>query len=1365
MKKILSLVCLLMLAMTSAWADEATFDLSKSPGTSTPEGFFTHEAASAAGKWNWNGKFKNAEYDGITFSQGLKMEGATAIDFTTEAVSKVTIVQSTNSANTIKFDGTELAVADAAAGTGCRIYTVENVAAGKHTIARGSGESGLFYVKVEWTSTKTVTFQNTAGWDKVYVWAWNDTENFTGGAWPGQELTPNGDGTFTWSTLGNPTMIIFNNGGSDKTADLEFKDGGVYNINGRVITLNDYSATFTTDGMTEVWAYAWNGDDKPLGEWPGTQMTASGEGQFSIAIKAEEAPKYIIFHNNAGQQTDDLDFENGKAYVYNLNDYTATFTTDAAWDKVYAYAWSGDTKFFGDFPGQELTATEGVYTLAFKAFKAPESILFNSGTDAGKTPDMGFTSGRKYVWNTTLNPLFKLEASDATIHAGTTVEVKDKEDKVVATLTYGVEGGADFAAPVVRDNEEVAGFTAYTAGNGENGSATGGTVYTIKPVYDGTITVGVWLNAGKPFFIQEGDNALEGFNGIKKDYGSSTSFTFDVKANSVYKVYCTGSKLGFYGFDYTYAAPAQPETKTYYVVGNDETVFGEAWNPGFEGNKMTANQDGSYTWTSAEVNFSKNEGVQFKITDGTWDENYGLNGEANGDNILAKPTVDGANTLTITFNPTTDPKTISYEFAKEATLNTYTAKFENNGNWAEVYAYTYSKDEGGNVTAQELGTWPGKKIEPQEGNYVVDIQAAAAPQYIIFNNGVEGEGAVQTEDLVFEDGKTYKYEAPAPIGENDIVISPAEGDIAAALAAAKEGKETVGNITINLKEGASYTIGSSLVVPNSLTINGNGAKIDASAVSDALIQYSALAVPSATRRAPETPVEGYTYIDEISIKNITITGIKGSIYWDGNTKVCIENFAIENAVLGLASESASLKDNTLVSFQGGCAKDFTIKNSTIYGNAVAKYFNKANNAADFVKAGYNEAKLTYENNTFYNLLNSDGQWGNNLRYNNNKAKVFAAINNNIWVDCGNGQIMRRLLNTNFKDLMSGSTMANNLFQSNGAVVDQANYGNASDINGIIAFTDAANGDFSGVMTVTDGSVMLQKIGDLRWFVMYNYPDEPLANPEKLYIIGDITPNGWAKTGLAEMNFDETTQTFTYEFETTLSRACFAIADVAEFTDWADFNFYHRYAYEQQGGDQKAKFNEATQLTKTKGEGTIELSAGKYTISISKADGKMTITEEVPEPVVISSMAIVGELTGGWPDGEDWSMAKAMTQDAENSAIWTLTVNDVEVEAKTYYYKATANGKWGDYELPSQGNNEFTFGTEECPAGKYNLTFVANTEQNTLTLTAERVSNPDGISSVKTVDLNDAPVFNLNGQRVNKAQKGLFIVGGKKVVIK
>ena len=327
----------------------------------------------------------------------------------------------------------------------------------------------------------------------------------------------------------------------------------------------------------------------------------------------------------------------------------------------------------------------------------------------------------------------------------------------------------------------------------------------------------------------------------------------------------------------------------------------------------------------------------------------------------------------------------------------------------------------------------------------------------------------------------------------DIEISPAEGDIAAALATASAGK-LVKDIKINLTKDVTYTISAPIVAPNSLVINGNGATIDASAVSGPLFQHGATAV-AAPRRAPVTPVEGYTYIDDVSIENVTITGIKGSIYWDGNQKTCIEDFTIDNAVLVLATESSSLKDNTIISFQGGCAKDFTVKKSTIYGNGVAKYFNKANNGADFVKAGYEEAKLTYENNTFYNVLNSDGQWGNNLRYNNNKAKVVAAINNNIWSDCGNGQIMRRLLNTNFKDLNAASTMANNIFNANGAVVDQANYGNGSDLAGIVTFEDAAAGKFGGNVELPYGvEKPAAQPGDARWTLTYtNAPQKFTVN--------------------------------------------------------------------------------------------------------------------------------------------------------------------------------------------------------------------------------------------------------------------------------
>ena len=111
------------------------------------------------------------------------------------------------------------------------------------------------------------------------------------------------------------------------------------------------------------------------------------------------------------------------------------------------------------------------------------------------------------------------------------------------------------------------------------------------------------------------------------------------------------------------------------------------------------------------------------------------------------------------------------------------------------------------------------------------------------------------------------------------------------------------------------------------------------------------------------------------------------------------------------------------------------------------------------------------------------------------------------------------------------------------------------------------------------------------------------------------------------------------------------------------------------------------------------------------------------------MAIVGDLTGGWPIQNeetkewDWSKAKAMTQDAENANIWTLTLKSVIVEGKKYEYKAAANSKWGDYELPAEGSNaDFVFGTEEFPAGWYNLTFTVNTEENTMTLEAEPITH-------------------------------------------
>ena len=113
---------------------------------STPTGYFTHDTN---GKFGFNEKFNGCTYDGVTYTSGLKLESTTKITFTTDATATITIVQSTWSDKGIKFDDTELATSAAASITGGRVYTIENVAAGDHTVTRSGSESGLFAITVE----------------------------------------------------------------------------------------------------------------------------------------------------------------------------------------------------------------------------------------------------------------------------------------------------------------------------------------------------------------------------------------------------------------------------------------------------------------------------------------------------------------------------------------------------------------------------------------------------------------------------------------------------------------------------------------------------------------------------------------------------------------------------------------------------------------------------------------------------------------------------------------------------------------------------------------------------------------------------------------------------------------------------------------------------------------------------------------------------------------------------------------------------------------------------------------------------------------------------------------------------------------
>lgn len=198
-----------------------------------------------------------------------------------------------------------------------------------------------------------------------------------------------------------------------------------------------------------------------------------------------------------------------------------------------------------------LTLAAGSYTVALDfdfGATGTKRVSFDSFTVTGTLSEDGQDEA------TTVT--YAIQVGD-TFTSGQTVSVKDGDD-VVAAITYGEAGGNDFTA--AKANKAIDGFVAFTEGNGTNGNSAGGTFYTIVPAKDGVVTVGVVLNAGKKFYVEEDGTALNDFNGITVDEKLYGTFTFPVQAGKSYKVYCAGSKLGFYGFKYTYDVATGIET-------------------------------------------------------------------------------------------------------------------------------------------------------------------------------------------------------------------------------------------------------------------------------------------------------------------------------------------------------------------------------------------------------------------------------------------------------------------------------------------------------------------------------------------------------------------------------------------------------------------------------------------------------------------------------------------------------------------------------------------------------------------------------------------------------------------------------------
>ena len=129
--------------------------------------------------------------------------------------------------------------------------------------------------------------------------------------------------------------------------------------------------------------------------------------------------------------------------------------------------------------------------------------------------------------------------------------------------------------------------------------------------------------------------------------------------------------------------------------------------------------------------------------------------------------------------------------------------------------------------------------------------------------------------------------------------------------------------------------------------------------------------------------------------------------------------------------------------------------------------------------------------------------------------------------------------------------------------------------------------------------------------------------------------------------------------------------------------------------------------------------------------------------------------------DEQSTANEMTKQKNN--IYILEKKGINLNAQTYEYKVCSNHDWTEsYGADPSGRGNAILTITE--AGIYDVTFTFNSVTKEVSATAVR-TDTDGISQIAGDVKAKNVVFNLQGHRVSTPKQGVYIINGKKVVVK
>jgi alpha-amylase len=261
----------------------------------------------------------------------------------------------------------------------------------------------------------TVKFMPPATWETVYLYAWDGTNL---GAWPGMEWKTKDSEGWLYQVFPSDVRevkIIFNNGAGEQSNDILLDQDACYEWDGTQeklsqncsisnipfqLIVNPEGKVYKTEKLDVTMSTVGGGEASTIyytldGTEPSTASTIyttpiSITGNVTLKAYAESDGK------TTAVQTHTYTYEAPQA-----TPLTIAFSKPDAWAKVYLYTWNdgGNTKYTGDWPGNEMTNRNdvGMFYHQFDAAVKEVNFIFNDGAGV-QTADLWTDEDVCYGW-------------------------------------------------------------------------------------------------------------------------------------------------------------------------------------------------------------------------------------------------------------------------------------------------------------------------------------------------------------------------------------------------------------------------------------------------------------------------------------------------------------------------------------------------------------------------------------------------------------------------------------------------------------------------------------------------------------------------------------------------------------------------------------------------------------------------------------------------------------------------------------------------------------------------------------------------------------------------------------------------------